>query len=74
MNLVSRLRGGEQTNNSWISSTYLSKNNVKALNTLLNSADYTITREGVFLFPWLKILLGQKQWWTQWWCCGVRSI
>ncbi len=43
--------------------TYLYKNNFKALNTLVNSAEYTKTRKSVFSFPCLKILLGQKQQW-----------
>jgi hypothetical protein len=45
---------------SWISAIYLFKNKFQALNTLLNSAEYTITRERVFLFPCLKILLGNS--------------
>jgi hypothetical protein len=36
--------------------TYLFKNKFKALNTLLKSAEYTITRKRLFLFPCLKIL------------------
>jgi hypothetical protein len=43
---------------SWISAKYLFKNKFKALNLLLNSAKYTITRERVFLFACLKVLLG----------------
>ncbi len=43
---------------SWISATGLFKNKIKALNTLLKSAEYTITRERVFLLPSKKILLG----------------
>ena len=45
--------------------------------TLLNRAEYTITRKRVFLFPCLKILLGRSNRWTL--ChphhpsCGVRS-
>ncbi len=38
---------------SWISAPYF-KNKQKALNTLLNSAEYTITRERVFLLPCLQ--------------------
>jgi hypothetical protein len=37
----------------------------KASNTLLNSAEYTPTRERVFLLPCLKILLGHSNRWTQ---------
>jgi hypothetical protein len=40
---------------SWISATYLFQNKFKDLNKLLKSAAYTITRESVFLFPYLKI-------------------
>jgi hypothetical protein len=49
----------------------------KALHTLLNSAEYTITRKRVFLFPCLKFLLGLSNRWTL--ChphqpsCGVCS-
>jgi hypothetical protein len=43
---------------SWISATYLFKNKFKALNTLLNSAEHTITRGRVFVFPCQQILLG----------------
>jgi hypothetical protein len=46
---------------SWISATYLFKNKLKALNTLLNSAEHTITSERVFLFPCLKNMLGQSR-------------
>jgi hypothetical protein len=35
---------------SWISATYLFKNKFKALNTLLNIAECTITRERIFFF------------------------
>ncbi len=40
---------------SWITATYLYINKLKALNALLNSAEYTITRKREFLFPSLKI-------------------
>jgi len=56
---------------------YLFKNKWKALNTLFNSAEHTITRERVFLFPCLKVLLGHSNRWTL--CnhhepsCGIRS-
>jgi hypothetical protein len=43
---------------SWISAIYLFKTKFKALNTSLNSARYTIIRERVFLFPYIKIVLG----------------
>ena len=62
---------------SWIYATYLFENKFKALHTLLNSAEYTITRKRVFLFPCLKILLGHSNRLTL--CnphqpsCGVRS-
>ncbi len=62
---------------SWIYATYLFKNKFKALNTLLNSAEYTITRNRICLFPCLKILLGHSNRWTL--CnhhepsCGVCS-
>jgi hypothetical protein len=42
---------------SWYSDIYLFRSKFKALNTLFNSAEYTIRRENVFLFPCLKILL-----------------
>jgi hypothetical protein len=35
---------------SWISATYLYYK-LKPLNTILNSAEYTMTRERIFLFP-----------------------
>ncbi len=40
---------------SWVYATDLFKNKFKALNALLNRAQYTITRDRVFLFPCLKI-------------------
>ena len=43
---------------SRISATYLFKNKLKALNTLINSAEYTIKQETVFLILGLKVLLG----------------
>jgi hypothetical protein len=39
---------------------YLYTNKFKALNTLLNSAEYTIKREKVFLFLCPKLLLGHS--------------
>ncbi len=45
---------------SRISATYLFKNKLKALNTLINSAEYTIKQEKVFFILCLKILLGQS--------------
>ncbi len=62
---------------SSISATYLFKNKLRALNTLLKRAEYNITRERVFLFPCLKTLHGHTNRWTL--CnhykpsCGVRS-
>jgi hypothetical protein len=62
---------------TWISATHLYENKFKALNTLLNSAEYTKTRERVLFFPCLKILLGHNNVWTQRNhqepSCGVRS-
>ncbi len=64
----------------WIYDTYFFKDKFKALNTLLNSAEYTITRKREFLFPCLQILLEHSTRWTL--CnhqyptqplCGVRS-
>jgi hypothetical protein len=43
---------------SSISATYLFKNKFKALNTLINSAEYTIKQEKVFLILCLKFLIG----------------
>jgi hypothetical protein len=39
---------------SWNSATYFFKNKFKAFNTLLNSAEHTITREEYFCFHPLK--------------------
>ncbi len=50
---------------SWIFAVCLFKTNFKALNTLSNSAEYTITRKRVILFPCLKILLGHSNRCTQ---------
>ncbi len=49
---------------SWIYATDLLKSKFKALNTLLHSAEYTISRKRVFLFQCLKILLGHSSRWT----------
>ncbi len=57
---------GEQENAiARISDTYLFENMFRALNTILNIAEYIITRERVFLFPCLKILLRHCNRWTQ---------
>jgi hypothetical protein len=69
--------GGQTLPGIWIYATYLFENKFKALHTLLNRAEYTITRKRVFLFPCLKILLGHSNRWTL--ChphqpsCGVHS-
>ncbi len=64
----------------WIYAAYFLKDKFKALNTLLNSAEYTITRKSVFLFPCPQTLLEHSNRWTL--CdhqkptqlrCGVRS-
>ncbi len=65
-NSVEPLQYGEQPNA--ITITYLFKNKFKASNTLLNSAEYTITTERVFLFSCVKIVLGHSNGWTHIWC------
>jgi hypothetical protein len=46
---------------SWISAIYLFKNKFKALNTLLNIAECTITRETVYLFPCVRHVTGNDK-------------
>ncbi len=41
------------------------KKRAKGFKYILNSVEYTITRERVFLFPWLKTLLGHSNRWNQ---------
>jgi hypothetical protein len=49
---------------SSISATYLFKNKLRALNTLLKRAEYNIISERAFLFPCLKTLHGHSNRWT----------
>ncbi len=51
----------EEQPGSSISATYLFKNKLRALNTLLNSDEYNITRERVFYFMSKNLAWTQQQ-------------